>query len=251
MKKIFLTVALILTTTFAWAHGDGESRVTIEPEAQGNYNAGDIHYSFQLFDGQVNKALSDTDLVETHTKIMHFITYDSSKNEFNHVHPSFDGKVWSVDFKWTTNGVYFVWAQGQLKDGTEFSTFVKTQVVNGSPEIPVAALGDHRKATNNQTTIELDKAPLKAGKMAMLNFKVTREDGQAVQITPYLGAFAHVIAVSPDGDELTHVHPMQGGSSNTGMLHATFPTEGDYRVWVQLMDRGELKTIPLSVTVSK
>ena len=38
---------------------------------------------------------------------------------------------------------------------------------------------------------------------------------------------------------------------NTGMLHATFPAAGDYRLWIQLMDRGELKTVPLSVTVSK
>ena len=251
MKKIFLSVVLTLITSLAQAHGDGESRITIEPEAQGNYSAGDIHYSFQLFDDQANKALSDTDLVETHTKILHFITYDSSKNEFNHVHPTFDGKMWAADFKWTKNGVYFVWAQGQLKDGTEFSTFVKTQVVNGAAEIPVVDLGDHRKASDHSTVVELDNSQLKAGKMAMLNFKVTRDDGQVSQITPYLGAFAHVIAVSPDGDELTHVHPMQGSKPNTGMIHATFPTGGDYRIWVQLMDRGELKTIPLSVTVSK
>ncbi|QDK44646.1 hypothetical protein B9G69_010335 [Bdellovibrio sp. SKB1291214] len=86
---------------------------------------------------------------------------------------------------------------------------------------------------------------------AMLNFQITREDGQAPEITPYLGAFAHVIAVSPDGDELTHVHPMEGSAPNTGMLHATFPTDGDYRVWIQLIDKGELKTIPLSISVLK
>lgn len=251
MKKIFLTVALILATSFAWAHGDGEGRVSIEPEAQGAYSAGRIHYIFQLYDDQTQKTLSDKDLVETNTKILHLIAYDPSRNEFNHVHPAFDGKMWSVELNLNTNGNYFVWAQGQLLDGTEFSSVVKAQIVNGRPENPVMPLGDVRKATDRFTTIELDKIKLKAGKMAMINFTVTREDGQEAQISPYLGALAHLIAVSPDGDELGHVHPVAGNKPNTGMIHATFPTEGDYRVWVQLMDRGELKTIPLSVAVSK
>ena len=47
-----------------------------------------------------------------------------------------------------------------------------------------------------------------------------------------------------------HVHPMEGSDANSGMLHATFPSAGDYRVWIQLIDHGVLKTIPLSVTVT-
>lgn len=251
MKKLFLALSLVLAACFSWAHGDGESRVSVEPESQGSYNAGSIQYSFQLFDDQTQKALGDKDLVETNTKILHLIAYDPSRNEFNHVHPAFDGKMWSVELNLATNGNYFVWAQGQLQDGTEFSSVVKAQIVNGKPEIPVVSLGDNRKATDKFTTVTLDKTKLKAGKMAMIGFTVTREDGQEVQMSPYLGALAHLIAVSPDGDELIHVHPMAGNKPNTGMIHATFPTEGDYRVWVQLIDRGDLKIIPLSVTVSK
>ena len=244
-------ITATILTSLSWAHGDGESRISIEPENQGTYTAGVIHYQFQIFDDQTQKVLSDKDLLESHTKIMHFIAYESSRNEFNHVHPAFDGKIWSVDLNLLANGNYFFWAQGQLIDGTEFSTFAKAQIINGKSEIPVAPLLDIRKATDRLTTIELDKSKLKAGKMAMIKFKITREDGQTPEITPYLGAMAHVIAVSPDGDELTHVHPMEGSTANTGVFHATFPTEGDYRIWVQFNDKGELKTIPLSVIVSK
>ncbi len=252
MKNIlFALITATLLTSLAWAHGAGESRISIEPESQGAYTAGIIHYQFQIFDDQTQKALSDNDLVESHTKIMHFIAYDSSRNEFNHVHPAFDGKVWSVDLNLLANGNYFFWAQGQLLDGTEFSTVVKAQVINGKPENPTIPLLDKRKGTDRLTTIELANTKLKAGKMAMINFKITREDGKAPEITPYLGAMAHVIAVSPDGDELTHVHPMAGSTPNTGMFHATFPTEGDYRIWVQFNDMGQLKTIPISVVVSK
>lgn len=250
-SKTITALALVMTGSFAMAHGDGESRITIEPEGQTAYNAGIIQYSFQLFDDQTQKTLGDKDLTKTHTKVLHLIVYDSSRNQFNHVHPEFNGKIWSVELNLTTNGTYFIWAQGQLLDGTSFSSFVKGQVANGRPELPAVPLTEQRKATDQMTTVQLDKVQLEAGRMTMIKYKVTREDGLPVQITPYLGALAHIIAVAPDGDELIHVHPMAGSSDDSGMIHTTFPTEGDYRIWIQLIDRGVLKTIPLSVVVSK
>jgi hypothetical protein len=40
------------------------------------------------------------------------------------------------------------------------------------------------------------------------------------------------------------------GSANPAMIHVVFPEAGDYRLWVQFMDGGVLRTVPLSVTVS-
>lgn len=251
MKNILYAVVFIFISTLAIAHEGEGGRVSLESEVQGDLSAGSIRYEFQLFDEQLQTTITDKAMVETHTKLLHIIVYDASKNIFNHEHPEFNGKTWTAYLDLPVAGNYFIWAQGQLQDGTEFSTFTKIQVVGGKPESPVIPLGDHRKGTDKLTVLELDKIKLKAGKMAMIKFKISREDNQSPQISPYLGALAHVIAVSPDGDELIHVHPMEGDSPNTGMIHATFPSEGDYRMWVQLRDRGELKTIPLSVTVSK
>ncbi len=255
LKKKLLMVSLTLVGAFSsslcLAHPGEESRITIELENQGNFKAGMIPFAFQVFDSETQKTLSDKDLVETHTKILHMIAYDPSRNEFNHVHPSFDGKLWSTELNLAFNGSYFVWAQGQLADGTEFSTYAKANIVDGKPSLQILSLGENRKATDRLTTLELDKTKIKAGKSVMINFKVTREDGQKPKMAPYLGALAHVIAVSPDGDELIHVHPMAGSGPNTGMIHATFPTEGDYRLWVQFIEHDELKTIPLSVVVTK
>ena len=74
------------------------------------------------------------------------------------------------------------------------------------------------------------------------------QDGTTPQIEPYLGAFAHIIATPSDGDALIHVHPIGTGPSQ-GMLHTTFPAAGEYRLWIQFIDDGNLKTIPLSVKV--
>lgn len=251
MKNLVLTFLMLLGSTLAFAHGGEEDRITIEPVIQGPYNAGAIQYRFDIFDENSNRTVGENDLVESHTKKLHLVVYDASLIQFTHVHPTFDGNQWSADLNLPVNGTYFIWAQGQLQDGTEFSTYVKAQIQNGASEIQRLPLGDHRTNSDHGTVLTLDSTKVKAGKMVMINFEISREDGSAPELTPYLGAFAHVIAVPPDGDELIHVHPMAGNQPNTGMLHATFPREGDYRIWVQFNDKGELKTIPLSITVTK
>jgi hypothetical protein len=167
------------------------------------------------------------------------------------VHPQFSNDRWTTDLNLENNGSYFVWAQGQLHDGTDFSSLLRIQITNGKNEIPSTPLQDIRSAIDGNSKIELDNTKIRAGKMAMLNYKITRTDGSAPLITPYLGAMAHIIAVSPDGDDLIHVHPMSGNTDNTGMIHATFPTAGDYRVWIQFNDHDELKTMALSIRVTK
>ena len=40
----------------------------------------------------------------------------------NHIHLEFDGKVWRSELNLPRNGIGFIWAQGQLLVGTEFSS---------------------------------------------------------------------------------------------------------------------------------
>ena len=252
MSLRFLGFLLSLGMTLpSFGHNSGEGRVTIEPTAQQALEAGIIHYDFQLFDTVKNRVLLPSDLAESNTKILHVIAYDEARKEFNHVHPTVKGTTWSVQFSLPKNGTYFIWAQGQLADGTEFSTFSKAIIEGGAPANAITPLGDQRFGSDDHTLVSLTNNPIHAGQMAMLNFTVSRDDGQAPLMAPYLGALAHLIAASPDGDELIHVHPMAGGTPNTGMIHASFPSEGDYRIWIQFIDRDVLKTIPVSVTVVK
>lgn len=243
-------IATLFSANKSFAHGD--DRISIEAETQGSLTAADvIQFSFQLYDEETKKAVGDADLNESHTKKLHLIVYDASLNQFNHVHPTFDGQVWNSELSLDTNGSYFIWAQGVLLDGTEFSASYRVSVVGGKPALSVVALGNIRTAAVGNTVVELSKQKIKPGKMVMLTYTVSRNDGTQPEVTPYLGANAHIIAVSPDGDDLIHAHPMDGNNANTGMIHITFPTEGDYRIWVQVIDAGVLKTVPLSVTVQK
>jgi hypothetical protein len=226
-------------------------RVQAKSVAEGGLLAGDIPYKFTLQDTESGRDLSDVDLRESHTKKLHFIAYDRSLQEFNHVHPVFENGTWTAQLKFPVNGRYFFWAQGELNDGTEFTAPLRAEVINGSPAWNVVNLGDHRIGADKGTIVSLSSRSIRAGKMAMIDYIVSREDGLTPIVTPYLGAMAHVIAVSPDGEKMLHVHPMDGATPDTGMLHTTFPNAGDYRMWVQLVDREDLKTVPLSVTVIK
>lgn len=251
MKKLSVILAVLFFSLISFADAGHSSRVEIKSESQASIVAGDVAYSFKLFDTEQNKEITDQDLNESHTKKLHFIIYDAALKEFNHLHPSFEKSNWQTSINLPKNGQYFIWAQGELIDGTEFSASTIAQVINGQTENQKLPLGDVRSGSDKQTIIDLAKTRVKAGKMVMLNFKVSRNDGLEPIMTPYLGALAHVIATPSAGNELIHVHPMNGNAPNTGMIHATFPKEGEYRLWVQFNDRDELKTIPLSVIVYK
>ncbi len=244
MKQLSLSVLLFSMYSF-----NAFAAIKIDSN-QTQVSASDkIKYSFQLQDDKTLAQLTDKNLVETHTKILHLVVYDASLNEFNHVHPEFDGSNWNVELNLPVNGSYMVWAQGETTSGKEFSIYISLVVENGEPEIPVTPLGDVRVGVDGVTQVELSNTKIKAGKMVMIDFTVTRTDGTTPSLSPYLGAFAHVIATPLNGSELIHVHPMEGDDANSGMLHATFPAAGEYRLWVQFNDDNELKTIPLSVVV--
>jgi hypothetical protein len=250
MKKILMAMgAIALWGQVSWGHGGEESRIALEPDVI-SMSAGSAKYKFQLIDTETKKLIGDQDLNIGHEKKLHLIIYDPSLREFQHVHPVFDGTMWIADTQFSADGNYWIWAQGELaSDGEEFSSSNKLDITGGTSAWPTPpVLGNQRVGTSGTSAIELSNTKLVAGKMVMLDLKMTRTDGTTPKLEPYLGAFAHIIATPADGDALIHVHPISTGPSE-GMLHATFPTAGEYRLWIQFIDDGILKTIPLSVKV--
>lgn len=250
IKKILLLALTLIAFTNVHAHDD-ENGITLESKVSSTVNAGKIHYAFDLYDNTNKKNITDTDLTESHEKILHLFIYDSALKEFKHLHPVFTNQEWSVDFDLNTNGKYWIWAQGTLaSDGDEFSASEKISIVNGMPDNAIpTSLGDLRTASDEISVATITgKAKVKQSTMLMVKF--TRTDGTKAEITDYLGAFAHVVIVPLDGSAIIHAHPMATGKPDEGMLHVTFPKIGDYRVWIQFLDGGKLRTIPLSVKVA-
>ena len=249
MRAAMLVIIGLGFSSFAFAHPTGESRVVIEAESNLPAKSTDNIYSFQLVDTANNKVITDSNLQVSNQMKLHLFAYDPALKEFQHAHPVFDGKVWNVALHFAASGNYWLWVQGQLNDGTDFTSSVRLDVQVANAAWPVTPLSDLRSGSADISVASLDGQKLKANQMAMLTLTFSRNDGTTAVITPYLGAFAHVVIVTDDADSLIHVHPMNTSNPNEGMLHATFPNAGLYRLWVQFMDGGILKVVPLAVEV--
>lgn len=249
MYKQLLLISLLLVSSLLFAHEETQ-KVALEPELFSN-QAGHISYSFQLIDLEKKTLIKDSNLSIGNEKLLHFIVYDSSLTDFQHLHPIYNGKSWIIEFDLSRNGDYWIWGQGVLlRNKTEFSASNKLLIVDGLEAYPTPTELELTRTGNDSTsTITLDNTEISAKKMVMLNLKFSRTDGTTPVITNYLGAMAHVIAVTDDGDSLVHVHVMSSSNPTEGMIHATFENSGNYRLWIQFLDNNILRTIPLAIEV--
>ncbi len=252
-KSLFLGLIFTFMSPLLFAHETNEGPVALEIASRNPIQAGKSILTFQMVDTKTNHLIGDTDLNLAHEKKLHFIIYDPSLSQFQHVHPTYTStkdSTWDVEVNFTVNGNYWLWAQGELAaDGSEFSAPTRLKVMGGAMERPEPTLTDLRQASDEGSEVTLSKTVLKAGRMAMLGLTFSHQDGTAPQLAPYLGAIAHIVAIPSDGDSLIHVHPVAGSSPTTALLHVTFPSPGFYRLWIQFIDGGQLRTVPLAVEV--
>lgn len=251
MLKIILFLFLTVFSSFLFAH-ENENGVSLESKIPSTIVAGKVHYSFDLYDNTAKRNLTDADLMDSHENKLHLFIYDAALKEFKHIHPQFINDEWSIDFDLTVNGQYWIWAQATLaSDGDEFSAFEKINVVNGvtQNEIPTT-LGELKSAADG-ISVATVSGKAKANSQSMLMVKFSRTDGSTPDVTDYLGAFAHILIVPKDGSAIIHAHPMATGKPNEGMIHVTFPKEGEYRIWIQYLDAKNLRIVPLSIKVNK
>lgn len=243
----------LIVPTLGFGHGGERVETELETPAP-LADAGSQEFKFILLDAKDEEnevAVGDQNLNVVHEKKIHMFVYDKSLSKLHHVHPEYVNDRWTVTERLPNNGDYFMWSQGELAvDGTEFSSKTTFTLRNGEPATSIpASLGNVRTASDGNSQVTMSNESLRAGRTAMPLLTFSRTDGTQPEITEYLGAKAHVIIVSLNGENLIHAHPMDHGTPNQLMLHAKFPDAGDYRVWVQFMDGGNLKTVPLSVNV--
>jgi hypothetical protein len=78
--------------------------------------------------------------------------------------------------------------------------------------------------------------------------KKSGKDLDANVLENYLGAKAHIVAISMEGKKYVHLHPVV--KNGRFEIHGNLPDPGTYRWWVQFMAGGELHTIDLTTKVA-
>jgi hypothetical protein len=201
--------------------------------------------SFRVL-GEDGQAVRDFQV--EHDRRMHLILVRRDMVGFQHLHPRMsENGTWSTRTTIPENGAYRVFADFNHRGESE--TLGADVTVGGTTE-PVE-LPDPSSTTTTAGGYEVELAgdDSRAGVESELAFAVTR-DGEPVQVEPYLGADGHLVALREGDLAFLHVHPVGSeghGGDPPGNVDAVrfmteFPSEANYRLFLQFKHDGEVET---------
>ena len=220
------------------------------------------------------------------TKRLHLIAVSGDFGSFVHEHAEAPGTrgLFQVAMPFPHGGPWHIYADavpsglGQQVMRFDLDMPWDPPVAAGPAPAPVLEAADGRYAAR------FDALQLRAGEDSELRLHLLRDGAPAPDAVPYLGVPAHVVLVGEADLSYTHVHASLAGDaaragaaphgmtrmghgSHAGMpgmgnpahgavplppdlvmrMHA--PKAGAYRMWVQFMAGGQVRTVPFSVTV--
>lgn len=206
--------------------------------------------SFRVLDAD-GRAL--TSFTTSHEKQLHLIVVRTDGTQFRHVHPTMDTDgTWSLPWEWAAAGTYRVYTDfvPDVDGSAEPITLTRTVEVAGqfTPTPPEATT----TATVDGYTVDLS-GDVTAGSSSELTFTVSKNGEPVTNLEPYLGAFAHLVALR-DGDlAFLHVHP-EGDEPTTGEIAgpdvgfvAGLPTPGRYLLYLDFQIDGKVHSAPFVV----
>jgi hypothetical protein len=195
-----------------------------------------------------------TRYVDNHEKQLHLIVVRRDMAGFQHVHPTIDSAgTWSVPVDLSA-GDYRVFADF-IPEGGENLTLGADLHVAGRYD-PQALPAPSTTATVDGFTVELSGSA-KASEPSMLTFSVSRDGKPVTDLQPYLGAYGHLVALRASDLAYLHVHPM--GEPGDGVtpagpeigFHTTFPSDGDYRLFLDFKHQNVVRTAEFTVSVAR
>ena len=190
--------------------------------------------------------------VENHEKQLHLIVVRRDMIGFQHVHPTMDAAgTWSVPVDFSA-GDYHVFADFVPAGGKNLTLGADVQVAGQYEPQPLPA--PSTTATVDGFTVKLS-GTAKANEPSMLTFSVTRDGKPVTDLQPYLGAYGHLVALRASDLAYLHVHPM--GEPGDGVtpagpeigFHTTFPSDGDYRLFLDFKHQNVVRTAEFTVSV--
>ncbi|GAB2504665.1 hypothetical protein [Nocardia heshunensis] len=189
---------------------------------------------------------------DLHEKDLHLIVVRTDASQFRHVHPTraADG-TWSIDWKWAVPGSYRVFADFSPAGGPGEIVLSRTIAVAGNVNAtPLPAPSRTAEVDGYRVTLTGDLTT--AG--SELTFTVTRDGKPVTDLQPYLGAYAHLVALRATDLAYLHVHPEgEVGKTAPGpdvVFHAQAPSDGNYRLYLDFEHGGVVRTAEFTQTAT-
>jgi hypothetical protein len=179
-------------------------------------------------------------LVPDHGKLMHlFLVREPAMDVFAHLHPlKLDRKNFETVLPNLPGGTYRLYADVTYETGW-------SDTLTNRVEIPVSPTADSSARPEDPDDAWLSRAPnssegeigqrsvlkfLGAGRVEVnkpveLQFSARSEDGQPIDLEPYLGMRGHLVISRDDGAVFTHLHP-GGSASMAAMQLSSLRAEG-------------------------
>ena len=183
-----------------------------------------------------DKGATVRDFDVEHTKRMHLIVVRRDMTGFQHLHPRQDKDgEWSTPLRLDAAGSYRVFADFSHDD--KATTLASDLRVDGPASLVPLPKPAHNSVSDSGYSVRMDESDVRAGEETKIRFTVLK-DGKPVHVEPYLGANGHLVALREGDMAFLHVHPMEG----TTEFESTFPTVGQYRLFLQFKHEGRVHT---------
>jgi hypothetical protein len=194
----------------------------------------------------------ETSYVQTHTKDLHLVVVRRDLSTFQHLHPTraADG-TWSAPLDLDA-GVYRVLADFRPTGADHQLVLGADLLVPGELEPVDLPAPRATSTTTDGYTVALHGTPV-AGHASDLVLSVSKGGRPVTTLQPYLGAYGHLVALRTGDLAYLHTHPAGEVDDDTGgpdiAFATTFPTAGTYRLFLDYMAGGVVRTAAFTVEV--
>lgn len=189
-----------------------------------------------------------TRYVDSHEKPLHLIVVRRDLTGYQHLHPVLDGAgTWSVPVDLAGGGDYRVFADFTPQGGPPLTLGTDLAVAGMYAPRPVPAQA--ATATVDDYVVEL-KGHITAGEPTMLTLNVSRGGKPVTDLQPYLGAYGHLVALRTADLAYLHVHPMSTEPGPQIEFHTSFPSAGDYRLFLEFKHRDVVRAAEFTVAAA-
>lgn len=202
--------------------------------------------TFRVLDPRTGRLVNHFEIV--HQKLMHLFLVSENLQFFAHIHPlpQPDGSF-RVQVRLPYGGMYRLLAD-YYPSGSVPQLSVQTLFVSGRADTaqlkPSLAPS---KSLNLTASLRLEPVEPFAGLETRLFYTLDPAAG----LEPYLGAWAHMLAVSEDLIDLIHLHPFFADGGPVAQFNIIFPRPVTYKIWTQFERQGVVNTVVFTVPLKE
>ena len=202
-------------------------------------------FTFRILDSSGRPV---TSFQRYHEKLLHLIVVRRDLTGYQHLHPVLaDDGTWSTRLRLPQAGAYRAF--------TDFVTPAGAQILGvdlfASGRFEAAALpGPSTTASVAGYRVAFHSTRLEGGQPAELHFQISKDGWTVADLEPYLGARGHLVAVREGDLAYLHVHPVDAPTPGSSIrFHASFPSAGRYRLFLQFQHAGQVRTAAFTIKV--